>query len=139
MEPLPETLRENVRLLGELLGETVRDQEGEALFQKLEDIRQLAKAVHASEDEDPAPLVERLGQLDDKDVLPIVRAFNQFLNLANIAEQEHSASAEAETEDSLQKLLLELAEDYGPERLGEVVLEMGVEELEAWLLNPAAT
>jgi len=127
MEPLPETLRENVRLLGELLGETVRDQEGEALFEKLEDIRQLAKAVHASEDEDPAPLVERLGQLEDKDVLPIVRAFNQFLNLANIAEQEHSASAEAETEDSLQKLLLELAEDYGPERLGEVIQGLRIE------------
>ncbi len=67
MEALPETLRENVRLLGELLGDTVRDHEGEDLFQKIEDIRQLGKAIQQSEDEDSTPLVERLEALDDKD------------------------------------------------------------------------
>ena len=127
MEALPETLRENVRLLGELLGDTVRDHEGQALFDKIEDIRQLGKAIQQSDDEDASPLVERLGELNDQDVLPIVRAFNQFLNLANIADQEYSSSAEAEPEDGLKKLLLELADTHGRERLGEVISDLNIQ------------
>lgn len=127
MEALPETLRENVRLLGELLGDTIRDHEGEALFQKIEDIRQLGKAIQQSDDEDSGPLVERLGELDDRDVLPLVRAFNQFLNLANIAEQEYFSSAEAEPEDGLKKLLLELSDTYGRDRLADVIGDLSIE------------
>src|SRR5690625_1473074 len=94
MSELPETLRDNVRLLGDLLGATIREHEGQALFDKVEEVRQLGKAAQA--EDDAAPLVDLLGQLDDAHILPIVRAFNQFLNLANIAEQEYYASAEAE-------------------------------------------
>ncbi len=127
MEALPETLRENVRLLGELLGDTIRDHEGEDLFQKIEDIRQLGKAIQQSEDEDSTPLVERLGELNDRDILPIVRAFNQFLNLANIADQEYSASAEAEPDDGLKNLLLELKDTYGQERLTDVIRDLNIQ------------
>ncbi|WP_439510301.1 phosphoenolpyruvate carboxylase [Marinimicrobium koreense] len=127
METLPETLRENVRLLGELLGDTVRDHEGDDLFQKIEDIRQLGKAIQQSEEEDSTPLVERLGELNDRDILPIVRAFNQFLNLANIADQEYSASAEAEPDDGLKSLLLELKDTYGQERLSEVIGDLNIQ------------
>lgn len=127
MQQLPETLRENVRLLGELLGETIRDHEGDARFSKVEQIRQLGKTINQSEDVDPAPLVQLLEELDDSDILPIVRAFNQFLNLANIADQEYSASAEAEPEDGLKSMLLQFSESYGREKLSEVIRNLRIE------------
>ena len=127
MQQLPETLRENVRLLGELLGETIREHEGEERFAKIEDIRQLGKSINQSENEDSSALVEMLGELDDNDILPIVRAFNQFLNLANIADQEYGASAEAEPEDGLKTMVLDFAETYGKENLIEVMQKLSIE------------
>jgi phosphoenolpyruvate carboxylase len=117
MLKLPETLRENVRLLGELLGETIHAHEGEDLFAKVEGIRKIGKSINQMENGDSAPLVKLLGELDDADILPIVRAFNQFLNLANIADQEYFSSAESERDDGLQTMLQEFAEKYGKEAL----------------------
>ncbi|WP_194789345.1 phosphoenolpyruvate carboxylase [Pseudomonas sp. UFMG81] len=77
-------LREDVHLLGELLGETIRQQHGEAFLQKIEDIRHSAKADRRGAGEQ---LSSTLGDLAEEDLLPVARAFNQFLNLANIAEQ----------------------------------------------------
>jgi phosphoenolpyruvate carboxylase len=77
-------LREDVHLLGELLGETIRQQHGEAFLQKIEDIRHSAKADRRGAGEQ---LSSTLGDLAEDDLLPVARAFNQFLNLANIAEQ----------------------------------------------------
>ena len=77
-------LREDVHLLGELLGETIRQQHGEALLQKIEAIRHSAKADRSGAVEQ---LRDTLNDLPEQDLLPVARAFNQFLNLANIAEQ----------------------------------------------------
>ncbi|WP_236237311.1 phosphoenolpyruvate carboxylase [Pseudomonas faucium] len=77
-------LREDVHLLGELLGETIRQQHGEAFLQKIEDIRHSAKADRRGPGEQ---LSSTLGDLAEDDLLPVARAFNQFLNLANMAEQ----------------------------------------------------
>ncbi|MGE7993673.1 phosphoenolpyruvate carboxylase [Pseudomonas sp. NPDC089554] len=77
-------LREDVHLLGELLGETIRQQHGEAFLQKIEDIRHSAKADRQGAAEQ---LSTTLADLAEDDLLPVARAFNQFLNLANIAEQ----------------------------------------------------
>ncbi|MDF0730480.1 phosphoenolpyruvate carboxylase [Pseudomonas entomophila] len=77
-------LREDVHLLGELLGETIRQQHGEAFLQKIEDIRHSAKADRRGAAEQ---LSSTLADLAEDDLLPVARAFNQFLNLANIAEQ----------------------------------------------------
>lgn len=77
-------LREDVHVLGELLGDTIRLQHGEAFLQKIEDIRHSAKADRRSAGEQ---LSSTLADLADEDLLPVARAFNQFLNLANMAEQ----------------------------------------------------
>ncbi|AXM98242.1 phosphoenolpyruvate carboxylase [Pseudomonas plecoglossicida] len=77
-------LREDVHLLGELLGETIRQQHGEAFLQKIEDIRHSAKADRRGPGEQ---LSSTLADLAEEDLLPVARAFNQFLNLANMAEQ----------------------------------------------------
>ncbi|MCP8899543.1 phosphoenolpyruvate carboxylase [Gilvimarinus xylanilyticus] len=127
MQQLPETLRENVRLLGELLGETIRDHEGEERFSRIEQIRQLGKSINQSEEDDPSALVDMLGELNDEDILPIVRAFNQFLNLANMADQEYGASAEAEPEDGLKAMLLNFKDTYGQDRLAEEIRNLRIE------------
>lgn len=127
MSKLPDTLRDNVRLLGELLGETIHDHEGEDLFTKVESIRKLGKSITRSEAGDSAPLVKMLEELGDADILPIVRSFNQFLNLANIADQEYFSSAESEREDTLQSILLDLNKTHGNDALMEKLCQMRIE------------
>ena len=127
MSKLPETLRENVRLLGELLGETIHAHEGEELFSKVEGIRRLGKAITKAENGDSAPLVAMLSSLEDRDILPIVRAFNQFLNLANLADQDYFSSAEAERDDSLQTLIQELAAQHGKDALAQIIKKLRIE------------
>jgi phosphoenolpyruvate carboxylase len=127
MLKLPETLRENVRLLGELLGETIHAHEGEELFSKVEGIRKLGKAINKAENGDSAPLVAMLSGLEDESILPIVRAFNQFLNLANLADQDYFSSAEAEADDKLQALIIELAAAQGKDALNELINKLRIE------------
>lgn len=115
MQKLPETLRDNVRLLGDLLGETLLEHEGPAVFRKVEEIRALAKAPNQGKNGDYNALVSLLSKLDDKDILPITRAFNQFLNLANIADQEYFSSPAAEGTDGLDELLQQYVESAGQE------------------------
>jgi phosphoenolpyruvate carboxylase len=78
-----------VRLLGEMLGDTLRAREGEVLFQMVERVRALAKSARAGDGQDFERLTTELQALPVDDALPIARAFSQFLNLANIAEQHH--------------------------------------------------
>ena len=71
-------LREDVHVLGELLGETIRQQHGDAFLQKIEDIRHSAKADRRGPGEQ---LSSTLADLAEEDLLPVARAFNQFLCL----------------------------------------------------------
>jgi phosphoenolpyruvate carboxylase len=83
-------LRDDVRRLGELLGETLRRQEGQPLFERVERVRALAKrARHASGDASFERLAGELHGMPVGAVLPIARSFAHFLNLANVAEQYH--------------------------------------------------
>jgi phosphoenolpyruvate carboxylase len=84
MSDIDQRLREDVHLLGELLGETIRQQHGQAFLDKIEAIRHSAKADRLVEGEQ---LSSTLDGLAEDELLPVARAFNQFLNLANIAEQ----------------------------------------------------
>ncbi|MES2917607.1 MAG: phosphoenolpyruvate carboxylase [Pseudomonadota bacterium] len=83
------SLRDDVRLLGRLLGDTLREQEGDALYEVVEQIRRLAKRSRDGDGEARDQLTALLSGLDDRQFLPVARAFTQFLNLANIAEQHH--------------------------------------------------
>ncbi|MBC3197580.1 phosphoenolpyruvate carboxylase [Pseudomonas poae] len=84
MSDIDARLREDVHLLGELLGNTIREQYGDAFLDKIEQIRKGAKADRRGAGDE---LSSRLNQLQEDELLPVARAFNQFLNLANIAEQ----------------------------------------------------
>ena len=81
------SLRENVRLLGDCLGESMSNHLGEGFLEKVENIRLLSKDGRQSGDS--AALIKALEALEDKEIVPVARAFNQFLNLSNIAEQYH--------------------------------------------------
>ncbi|WP_457969544.1 phosphoenolpyruvate carboxylase [Pseudomonas sp. R4-84] len=85
MTDIDARLREDVHLLGELLGNTIRDQYGDTFLDKIEQIRKGAKADRRGSMD--AELSASLNQLSEEELLPVARAFNQFLNLANIAEQ----------------------------------------------------
>ncbi|WP_231877524.1 phosphoenolpyruvate carboxylase, partial [Oleiphilus sp. HI0043] len=90
MSELHPSLRENVRLLGELLGQNIEEHLGSEFVAKLEAIRAAAKQDREADAGDAHPeLVRLLQDLGDDEMLFVARAFNQFLNLANIAEQYH--------------------------------------------------
>jgi phosphoenolpyruvate carboxylase len=87
IEDVHAPLRDDVRMLGELLGDTLCQQAGEQLYHKVESIRALAKEARV--DGDWQPLLDLIGELHDSELVPVTRAFAQFLNYANIAEQHH--------------------------------------------------
>jgi len=83
-------LFEDIRLLGQLLGEVIRDQEGEATFSIVERIRLLSIRLHR--DDENAARVELEALLDSlsrEQTNLVVRAFSYFSHLANIAEDQH--------------------------------------------------
>src|SRR5262245_21172327 len=83
-------LREDIRLLGRLLGDTLREQEGVALFELVEEIRLSALGFRREGDLGAkAALESLLDGLDHETVTRVVRAFNFFSQLANIAEDVH--------------------------------------------------
>ncbi len=83
-------LREDIRLLGRLLGDTVRDQQGAAAFELIERIRQ--NSVRFRRDDDIVArreLEDMLDALSRDQTIQVVRAFSYFSHLANIAEDQH--------------------------------------------------
>ncbi|MCD5993752.1 phosphoenolpyruvate carboxylase [Pseudomonas sp. CDFA 602] len=87
MADIDARLREDVHLLGELLGNTIREQRGPDFLEKIERIRKSAKAGRRGSAAGAEELSSSVDGLEDDELLPVARAFNQFLNLANIAEQ----------------------------------------------------
>ena len=88
---LPRSLRDDVRLLGGLLGRVIAQHRGDGFVDRIETIRALAKRARAGRSADWNRLSAYLGALPEQMLTDIARAFNQFLNLANIADQRHAA------------------------------------------------
>ena len=85
-----DALREDIRLLGRILGDTIRAMDGPAAFGLIETIRQLAVRYHRHEDKAAqAELEAILTALSDTETNRITRAFGYFSALANIAEDHH--------------------------------------------------
>ncbi|SCY30696.1 phosphoenolpyruvate carboxylase [Microvirga guangxiensis] len=83
-------LRDDIRLLGRLLGDTIREQEGEAVFEIVERIRQTSIRFHRDEDEAARTELETiLNSLSRGRTNQIIRAYSYFSHLANIAEDQH--------------------------------------------------
>jgi phosphoenolpyruvate carboxylase len=83
-------LKEDIRLLGRLLGDVLRNQEGEAVFDVVETIRQTAVRFRREDDPEAGEeLTTLLKKLTREETNSVVRAFSYFSHLANIAEDQH--------------------------------------------------
>jgi phosphoenolpyruvate carboxylase len=83
-------LAADIRLLGRLLGDTIRSYEGDATFELVEEIRQLAVSSRRSDDRASQEcLSATLDGLSAGGAVAVVRAFSYFSLLANIAEDRH--------------------------------------------------
>ena len=83
-------LREDIRLLGRILGETLQEQEGKAVFAVVERVRQASVRFSRDQDADAGgEMAASLNGLDPDLANTVVRAFSNFLQLANLAEDQH--------------------------------------------------
>lgn len=83
-----EPMREDIRLLGTILGDTVREQSGDELFDLVERARVESFRVRRSEI-DRAELAGLFDGIDIHQAVPVIRAFTHFALLANVAEDIH--------------------------------------------------
>ena len=115
---LDQRLRKDVRFLTTLLGDTVREQEGEGLFQVVERIRHLAREIRANPGKAPLREMERaIRSLTLEEAYKVARAFTIFFQLVNIAEEaqrirrirEHEAVSPSSLDMSIGKLFRDIA------------------------------
>src|SRR5579859_4110327 len=84
-------LRNDIRLLGRILGDTVRDQEGADVFALVERIRQTSIQFHRGDDKAARQELEKiLDSMSISQTVRIIRAFSYFSHLANIAEDQNN-------------------------------------------------
>ncbi|OMC49266.1 phosphoenolpyruvate carboxylase [Mycolicibacterium fortuitum] len=83
-----EPMREDIRLLGAILGDTVREQNGDEVFDLVERARVESFRVRRSEI-DRAELADLFSGIDIRHAIPVIRAFTHFALLANVAEDIH--------------------------------------------------
>lgn len=92
MSQIYESMRSNIHMLGDFLGETIRDAQGNEILDLIENIRILSRASRSGDEKSREQLLDILANISNEDVIPVARAFSQFLNLTNIAEQYHTIS-----------------------------------------------
>ena len=88
-----DALDDDIRLLGRILGDVIREQSGVEAFDLVEQVRRTAVGLRRAGDPDPAPLVALLDGLSPERALVVIRAFSFFSFLANIAEDAVYAAA----------------------------------------------
>ncbi len=83
-------LKDDIRLLGRILGDTIREQEGQEVFDLVELIRQTSVRFHRDGDETARHRLEAILELlTPTQSVQIVRAYSYFSHLSNIAEDQH--------------------------------------------------
>ena len=129
-------LRDDVRLLGNLLGETLKEHAGQDLFNQIEQIRALAKGARDGQVEAEKQLEQLFLSLEDAEILPLTRAFTHFLNFANIAEQYHVVrsrrqsefDAQSPSQNPLDQLLEKFKQqDISADTLFKQICELNIE------------
>ena len=89
-------LVEDIRLLGRILGDVIREQEGVAAFELIEQIRQLSVAFRRDADHEADKALKKLLKgLSGDQTVSVIRAFTYFSHLANLAEDRHHSRRRA--------------------------------------------
>lgn len=83
-----EPMREDIRLLGAILGDTIREQNGDVVFDLVERARVESFRVRRFQI-DRAELAAMFSGIDVREAIPVIRAFSHFALLANVAEDIH--------------------------------------------------
>ena len=83
-------LVEDIRMLGRILGDVIREQEGKPAFELVERVRQLSVSYRLKRDAQAGHALDRLlKNLTGDQTVSVIRAFSYFSHLANIAEDRH--------------------------------------------------
>ncbi len=85
-------MRNNINMLGRFLGETISDALGDDILELIENIRVLSRNSRSGDDEARSQLLKTLETISNDNIIPVARAFSQFLNLTNVAEQYQTIS-----------------------------------------------
>ncbi|QDJ12759.1 phosphoenolpyruvate carboxylase [Mergibacter septicus] len=85
-------MRNNVSMLGYLLGETISEAQGSDILDLIEQIRVLSRNSRLGDNLARQELLDTLATISEDNIIPVARAFSQFLNLTNIAEQYQTVS-----------------------------------------------
>ncbi len=93
---LDSQLTGTVRNLGAVLGDTIRDQLGEQWLERIEAVRIDGRKAFQGDDQAAKNVKKLISQLKNDELLTVGRAFSQFLNLANIAEQEFNSNNDSD-------------------------------------------
>ena len=130
-------LRDDVRWLGAVLGDTIREVSGAPRFEQVEAVRRLARAARATSPPDYGPLSATLASLSLTEAREVARAFAHFLTLANLAEQHHRVRRRRDYlrrddappqrgsfEETFARLI---ADGASPESIHQAVHRLGVE------------
>jgi phosphoenolpyruvate carboxylase len=92
-------LVEDIRLLGRILGDVIREQEGVDVFNLIETIRTLSVRFHRHSDEQANKALKKLLKgLSADESVKVIRAFTYFSHLANLAEDRHQLRRQAAQE-----------------------------------------
>jgi phosphoenolpyruvate carboxylase len=135
---IEDTLRSEVRMLGAVLGDTLRAHEGESLFQLVEQVRARTKSLRYSPgDEDDVDLAALLERLDLATASRLVRAFATYFQLVNLAELEwlDRAGAAEGSPDVFDALLARCRHDGVPDGVVRRVLE-GLDVVPVFTAHP---
>ena len=115
-------LRADVRRLGDLLGETIARQEGKSLLDLVEQVRQAVR-------EDSPAGANLLAKVNVDDSIRLVRAFNAYFHLANVAEQVHRARTLAHERGSGESWLQRASHRIADQKISRDELARGVASL----------
>ncbi|WP_019136786.1 phosphoenolpyruvate carboxylase [Cellulomonas massiliensis] len=125
---MPEPLRNDVRVLGELLGRVLRESGGDELLADVEALRELAIAAHDDPASDALERAEQLvAGLSIQRAEQVARAFTCYFHLANTAEEYHRVRVLAEREASALAHTL-VSDDSLPAAVAQLAQEVGEDE-----------
>lgn len=108
-----ENIQQNVRELGSLLGQTIAAEQGEKWLADIENVRLLGREIANNDKNAVASMQSLFANCNEQDLLIYARAFSQFLNLANVAEQQYTTSAQGLEELELAHPLEDLKNKLG--------------------------
>lgn len=122
-------MRNNINMLGHFLGETISDAQGSDILDLIENIRVLSRNSRNGDDQARNQLLDTLENISNDNIIPVARAFSQFLNLTNIAEQYQGISRHHQDKNASDRSISALFQRLKAQNLSQQQLLDTVEKL----------